>query len=109
MILGVTPLNTCGRVERLRCYPDVVLRHARKSVVMQQNALQKLLNLEIYTEDVLRSLTYGLGSHRWQFVKFSKDNIRKLLKDKKYREIFVKIRADLPIREKTQLQRLLEE
>jgi len=76
---------------------------------LQQNALQKLLNLEIYTEDVLRSLTYGLGSHRWQFVKFSKDNIRKLLKEKKYREIFVKIRADLPIREKTQLQRLLEE
>ncbi|GEP50619.1 aminopeptidase [Flavobacterium noncentrifugens] len=76
---------------------------------LQQNALQKLLNLEIYTEDVLRSLTYGLGSHRWQFVKFSKDNIRKLLKDKKYREIFIKIRTDLPIREKTQLQRLLEE
>lgn len=76
---------------------------------LQQNALQKLLNLEIYTEDVLRSLVYGLGNHRWQFVKFSKDNIRKLLKEKKYREIFVKIRADLPIREKTQLQRLLEE
>jgi len=76
---------------------------------LQQNALQKLLNLEIYTEDVLRSLTYGLGNHRWQFVKFSKDNIRKLLKEKRYREIFVKIRADLPIREKTQLQRLLEE
>ena len=76
---------------------------------LQQAALERLLGLEFYTEDVLRSLAYGTGNHRWQYVKFSKDNIRKLLKDKKYRDIFIKIRAELPIREKTQLQRLLEE
>ena len=76
---------------------------------VQQSALQKLLNHEIYNEAVFRSLVYGTGNHRWQFVKFSKDNIRKLLKEPKYREIFVKIRPQLPIREKTQLQRLLEE
>lgn len=76
---------------------------------LQQNALEKLLSLELYTEDVLRSLVYGMGNHRWQFVKFSKDNIRKLLKEQKYRDIFVKIRPQLSIREKTQLQRLLEE
>lgn len=76
---------------------------------IQQNALAKLLDLEIYTEEVFRSLVYGTASHRWQFVKFSKDNIRKLLKEQKYRDIFVKIRPELPIREKTQLQRLLEE
>jgi len=76
---------------------------------LQQNALRQLLNLGVYTEEVLRSLVYGTGNHRWQFVKFSKDNIRKLLKEQKYRDIFVKIRPQLPIREKTQLQRLLEE
>jgi aminopeptidase N len=76
---------------------------------LQQIALQKLLDLEIYTEPLFRSLIYGTGSHRWQFVKFSKDNIRKLLKEPKHREVFVKIRPQLPIREKTQLQRLLEE
>jgi len=76
---------------------------------LQQNTLQKLLDLDFFTEAVFRSLIYGTGSHRWQFVKFSKDNIRKLLKEPKYREIFVKIRPQLPIREKTQLQRLLEE
>ena len=76
---------------------------------LQQHALEKLLNLEIYTEDVLRSLVYGMGNHRWQLVKFSKDNIRILIKNQKYRDIFIKIRGDLPIREKTQLQRLLDE
>ncbi len=76
---------------------------------VQQQALQKLLNLEIYTEDVLRGLTYGTAHHRWQFVKFCKDNIRKLLKEQKYRNIFASIRAQLPIREKTHLQRLLDE
>lgn len=76
---------------------------------LQQDALEKLLGLEIYTEDVLRSLVYATGSHRWQFVKFAKDNIRKLLHDQKKREMFVAMRPRLPIREKTQLQRLLEE
>jgi aminopeptidase N len=76
---------------------------------VQQSAIEKLLNLDIYNEEVFRSLVYGTGNHRWQFVKFSKDNIRKLLKEQKYRDIFVKIRPQLPIREKTQLQRLLEE
>lgn len=76
---------------------------------MQQNALEKLISLDLKTADVLRSLAYGLGNHRWQFVKFCKDNIRILLKEKKYRDGFIALRAQLPIREKTQLQRLLEE
>lgn len=76
---------------------------------LQQNALERLMNLKIYNEAVFRSLAYGTGNHRWQFVKFSKDTIRKLIKEPQYREIFVKILDDLPIREKTQLQRLLDE
>lgn len=76
---------------------------------LQQNALERLLNLKIYNEAVFKSLAYGTGNHRWQFVKFSKDTIRKLIKELKYREVFVKIKDDLPIREKTQLQRLLDE
>lgn len=76
---------------------------------IQQLSLEKLLSLKIYTEDVFRSLVYGLGNHRWQFVKFCKDNIRTLMKEQKHREVFVVIRAKLPIREKTQLQRLLDE
>ena len=76
---------------------------------IQQQALQKLLNLEIYTEDVLRGLAYGTAHHRWQYVKFCKDNIRQLIKEQKYRDVFATIRSQLPIREKTHLQRLLDE
>ena len=76
---------------------------------VQQEAIQRLLLLKLNTEDVFRSLAYGTAHHRWQFVKFCKDNIRILLQDQKNREIFVAIRTKLPIREETHLQRLLEE
>jgi aminopeptidase N len=76
---------------------------------VQQEALQKLLSLEMHTEDVFRSLAYGVAHHRWQFVKFCKDNIRTLIQDQNNRDIFIAIRDTLPIREKTHLQRLLDE
>lgn len=76
---------------------------------VQQKALEKLLNLKLTTPEVLKGLVYGTMSSRWQFVKFSKDNIRKLLKDEKNRTIFTEMLPQLPIREKTQLQRLLDE
>ncbi len=74
----------------------------------QQEALQKLLDLKIHTEDVFRSLAYGIAHHRWQFVKFCKDTIRILIQEKKNRDIFIAIRSKLSIREKTHLQRLLD-
>jgi aminopeptidase N len=96
--------------EKLKAYRELLVYTGTNfDSNVQQAALQKLLDLQVYTEDVFRSLVYGTANHRWQFVKFSKDNIRKLLKDSKNREVFVKIRTGLPIREKTQLQRLLEE
>lgn len=96
--------------EKIKIYQELLsYTSTNYDSTLQQNALEKLLSLEFYTEDVMRSLAYGTGNHRWQFVKFSRDNIRKLLKTKKYRDIFIKIRDELPIREKTQLQRLLQE
>ena len=76
---------------------------------VQQEALERLLQLEIHTEDVFRSLAYGTAHHRWQFVKFCKDTIRKLIQEPKNRAIFIEMKAKLPIREKTHLQRLLDE
>mgnify|MGYP000520544533 FL=1 len=76
---------------------------------IQELALLKLISLELFTEDVLKSLAYGTGNHRWQFVRFCKENIRKLLKDDQYRKMFTELEPKLPIREKTQLQRLLNE
>lgn len=76
---------------------------------VQQEALERLLQLEIHTEDVFRSLAYGTAHHRWQYVKFCKDSIRKLIEEPKNRALFIAIRSKLPIREKTHLQRLLDE
>lgn len=76
---------------------------------VQQEALQKLLSLEIYTADVLRSLAYGAAHHRWQFVKFCKDNIRALMEDDINVKVFESMLPHLPIRERTHLQRLLNE
>lgn len=76
---------------------------------VQQQALQKLLSLELFTEDVFRSLSYGIAHHRWQFVKFCKDQVRVLLKERQNRDIFEREVSKLPIRERIHLQRLLNE
>jgi aminopeptidase N len=103
-------LTTSDKTEQLKIYIELLTYTGTNyDSGLQQQALQKLLDLKIYTEDVLRSLVYGTGNHRWQFVKFCKDTIRTLLKEQQYRDIFTAIQPKLPIREKTQLQRLLDE
>ncbi len=76
---------------------------------VQQKALEHLLSLDLKTEEVLRSLVFGTANHRWQYVSFCKNAIRMILKEEKFRMIFVKIKEGLPNREKTNLMRLLEE
>jgi aminopeptidase N len=76
---------------------------------LQQNALNALLNLNLKTPEVLKSLVYATSSHRWQFVKFAKDHLRELLKQDEYKTTLEGFVPSLPIREKTQLQRLLAE
>ncbi len=76
---------------------------------LQQNALNALLNLNLKTPEVLKSLVYATSSHRWQFVKFAKDHLRELLKQEEYKTTLEGFVPSLPIREKTQLQRLLAE
>jgi aminopeptidase N len=76
---------------------------------LQQNALNALLKLDIKTPEVLKSLVYATSSHRWQFVKFAKDRLRELIKAPEYKSTLEGFVSDLPIREKTQLQRLLAE
>jgi aminopeptidase N len=76
---------------------------------LQQNALNALLKLNLKTPEVLKSLVYATSSHRWQFVKFAKDHLRELLKQEEYKTILEGFVPSLPIREKTQLQRLLAE
>ena len=76
---------------------------------VRQNAIEKLLLLDMNTEAVFLGLANGTSSYQKSYNKYCKDTIRKLLKDYNNKVIFIKIRGELAIRERTQLQKLLSE
>ncbi|TDE49863.1 M1 family metallopeptidase [Flavobacterium sp. GT3P67] len=75
----------------------------------RQNALEKLLAFKIINDDVLGNLVNATTHHMWQFSKFGRDNIRKLLKNPEMRVSFGRILLDLNEAEQFQLNRLLKE
>ncbi|MGG7034503.1 MAG: M1 family metallopeptidase [Flavobacterium sp.] len=108
--LSLAFLTTSDQNEKVLIYKELLSYTGTDyDSTLQQAALGKLLNLKLITPDVMKSLAYGAANPRWQFVKFSKDSIRKLLKEDKNRAIFTDMIDELPIREKTILQRLLDE
>jgi aminopeptidase N len=75
----------------------------------RQNALEKLLAFKIINDTVLKNLVNATTHHMWQFSKFGRDNIRKLLKNKEMRISFERILPNLNESEQFQLNRLLKE
>ena len=75
----------------------------------RQNALSNLIYLDNKDENYLPFLVNGLTNFKWQFVKFSKENIRKLLKNKNHRQYFEKLLTKIPTKEEMQLSKILEE
>lgn len=73
------------------------------------NALANLLYLGKQDPVVLQNLVNATLHHKWQFVKFGKDNIRKLLKKEGYRQQFESLLPTLPEAEKKSLEKLLAE
>jgi aminopeptidase N len=59
--------------------------------------------------EVLKNLVNGTTHHKWQFVKYCRDEIRGLLKKENVKEIFQNIFPELSELEKFQLKRILEE
>ena len=51
----------------------------------------------------------SICSYQKTFNQYSKNTIRNLLQDYDNKKLFIKIRQELPFREKTQLQKLLSE
>jgi aminopeptidase N len=76
---------------------------------IRQDALQKLLAFNIINDEVLQNLVKATTHHMWQFSKFGRDNIRKLLKNKEMRVSFERILPNLDESEQFQLNRLLKE
>lgn len=75
----------------------------------RQNALESLIGFQIINSEVLHNLVNATTHHLWQFSKFGRDNIRKLLKAPKYRTAFEELLPKLNENEKFQLNRLLLE
>ncbi len=76
---------------------------------LRQNSLEQLLLNQILSDEVLRSLVNATTHHAWQFSKFGRDTIRKLLKNSEIRTVFITLQPTLQDQERLQLQRLLNE
>ena len=98
-------------IENKAVYYDELLQYAspKYESTLRQNALTKLLYLDQNDQNPLKYLVNGLVSHKWQFSKYARDNIRALLKSDKHRKYFESIIPELPENEQVQLNRLLNE
>ncbi len=76
---------------------------------VRTNALANLLYIGKPDPVVLQSLVNATLHHKWQFVKFGRDNIRKLLKKQGYRQQFENLLPSLPEAEKKNLEKILAE
>jgi aminopeptidase N len=75
--------------------------------ITRQKALEKLIGFQLINDAVLKNLVSATTHHMWQFSKFGRDNIRKLLKDKEMVLSFERIIPQLDEKEGFQLSRLL--
>lgn len=92
-------------------YYSELLEYAspRYESTVRQNALANLIYIGKADPIVWQNLVNATLHHKWQFVKFGKDNIRKLLKKPGYRGYFENLIPQLPEADKKKLQQLLDE
>ncbi|MCW2118417.1 M1 family metallopeptidase [Flavobacterium sp. 7A] len=77
--------------------------------ITRQNALERLISFKIINDVVLINLVKATTHHMWQFSKFGRDSIRKMLKEAGMKTTFEHILPQLNEAEKFQLNRLLNE
>lgn len=75
----------------------------------RQNALEYLVAFHIITPDVVKNLVNATTHHMWQFTKYGRDTIRKLLLNPTHSILFEELLPKLNEAEKQQLNRLLAE
>ena len=104
-------LNTPNYFQNKEQYINELIEYSSGNfeATTRQNALQNLISFQLIDNLVLKNIVNATTSHIWQFSKFGRDCIRKLLKNEKMRLLFEQISADLNEQEKYQLNRLLKE
>ena len=76
---------------------------------VRQAAIETLLSLQIPSEQVLISILESTLHHKWQFVKFGKDKIRRMLSNAQDRERFKALQPKLSEELQARLQTFLKE
>lgn len=74
---------------------------------IRKQALLYCMELQFINDPVLYSLLQGTTHHNWQFVKFCKEKLRDMLKNKSVREAFEAMSSQLSPYEQKELLKLL--
>ena len=77
--------------------------------ITRQNALEKLISFKLTNDEVLKNIVKATTHHMWQFTKFGRDTIRKMLKEEGMKTAFEHLLPELNEAEQFQLERLLKE
>jgi aminopeptidase N len=75
---------------------------------IRQNAFESLLSNYTENNEVLKNLVNATTHHKWQFTKYSRDKIRKLIKDENYLKQFENLLPELSIEEQNQIQKIIK-
>ena len=104
-------LNTPSYVENKELLINELIGYSsiNYEATTRQNALENLITFQLINDTVLKNLVNATTHHMWQFSKFGRDTIRKLLKAKEMRVSFERILPGLNENEQFQLERLLKE
>jgi aminopeptidase N len=74
---------------------------------IRQNAFESLLSNYTENKEVLKNLVNATTHHKWQFTKYARDKIRKLIKEERYLNQFKSLLPELSVEEQNQLNKLL--
>ena len=109
LFLTYFQLNKDSNVDlKLKYYQELVDYTSPKyESSIRQNALENLLEINPKDENGLKNLVNATTHHKWQFVKYARDEIRKLIKEEFYFNYFNNLIQFLTIDEQNQLKRLL--
>jgi len=78
-------------------------------MVVRESAIETLLVLKIPSEQALISILDATMHHKWQFVKFGKDKIRRLLSDENGRKDYLNLIPKLSEKQQERLSQFLKE
>lgn len=76
---------------------------------VRQSAIERLLSLNIPSEQLQKSILEATLHHRWQFVKFGKEKIRMLLSNEETKKAYLQLQPNLSPKLQERLQTFLNE